>query len=72
MATLLRESELGIGQIITLLRRQANFSLELVGDDETTFWRRYRLTGEGFDFQIRETFQKVLYPDVAEPEGAPA
>lgn len=67
MAALLRESDLGIGQVITLLRRQASFALELVGDDESTFWRRYRLAGDGFDFQIRETFQKALYPDLPEP-----
>ena len=62
--TLLRESSLGIGQIVAVLGRRASFSLEDVGEDEHSFWRAYRMWGEGFDYHIHESFDLSHYPDV--------
>jgi hypothetical protein len=62
--TLLRESSLGIGQIISILGRRTTFSLQDVGQDDVHFWRSYRMWGEGFDYHITESFEQRLYPDV--------
>jgi len=62
--TLLRESALGIGQIISVLDRRTTFALQDVGQDATHFWRSYRMWGEGFDYHIHESFEQRRYPDV--------
>lgn len=67
--TLLRESTLGIGQIITVLDRRTSFALQDVGQDEAHFWRKYRMWGHGFDYHIHESFEHRRYPDVELVEG---
>jgi hypothetical protein len=32
-----------------------------VGEDETSFWRHYRMWGDGFEYRITETFDQHLY-----------
>jgi hypothetical protein len=35
--------------------------LQATGQEDGTFWRSYRLHGEGFTFHITETFPQGLY-----------
>ncbi|MGH8773894.1 MAG: hypothetical protein ACRDWI_01555 [Jiangellaceae bacterium] len=62
MRELIAERSIGLGQISTLLGVRTNFELEAAAEDETSFWRRYRLWGDGFQFRITETFPGELYP----------
>ena len=55
------ERNLGLGQIATLLGVRTSFELDEVGQEASTFWRTYRLWGEGFRFRITETFPAELY-----------
>jgi chorismate-pyruvate lyase len=58
------ERNLGLGQIATLLGVRTSFELDEVGQETGSFWRMYRLWGEGFRFRITETFPAELYPDL--------
>jgi chorismate-pyruvate lyase len=58
---LIVERSIGLGQIIALLDERAAFELEEVADQPDTFWRRYRMWGDSFDYLITETFPKDLY-----------
>ncbi len=58
---LLLQGELGLGQILTALGLVASFTLDEVGRGDGTFWRVYRLEGDGFSTRIRESFPERLY-----------
>ena len=60
---LLREREIGLGQIIELLRVPTRFELEEAGVDAACFWRVYALSGSGFSCRVREEFPAGLYPE---------
>ena len=55
------ERSIGLGQIVALLGEKATVELDEVGDGADTFWRRYRMWGDGFSYIITETFAKELY-----------
>ncbi|HKE74818.1 MAG TPA: hypothetical protein VKB57_14450 [Acidimicrobiales bacterium] len=58
---LIADGTVGLGQIVALLGVRANFELVDVGSDDGTFWRRYHMAGDGFDYLITETFPVWLY-----------
>lgn len=58
---LIVERSIGLGQIVALLGEKATVELDEVGDGADTFWRRYRMWGDGFSYVITETFAKELY-----------
>ena len=60
---LLREREIGLGQIIELLRVPTRFELEEAGVVAACFWRVYALSGAGFSCRVREEFPAGLYPE---------
>lgn len=60
---MLIERELGLGQIIELLRVPSRFELVEVGEDDESFWRVYELRGAGFVCCVREEFPSRLYPE---------
>lgn len=63
---LIVEQRLGLGQIAALMGVPTSFELDEAAQEEHSFWRTYRLWGDGFEFRITETFASHLYPDVAE------
>ncbi len=60
---LIVERSIGLGQISALLGVRTAFELQEAGQEDTTFWRRYRLWGDGFQYRIQETFPAILYAD---------
>jgi hypothetical protein len=58
---LIRERNIGLGQICETLGLRATFVLDAVGVDETNLWREYRLEGPGFCYRIREELPHELY-----------
>ncbi len=58
---LIRERNIGLGQICETLGIRATFVLEDVGLDDTWLWREYRLEGPGFCYHIREELPSELY-----------
>jgi hypothetical protein len=58
---LLLEGEMGLGQISALLGTPVSFALDQTGRQPRSFWRVYRLWGEGFSYRIREVFPEFLY-----------
>lgn len=65
--SMIAEQRLGLGQIAALLGARTTFVLDAAGQDAVSFWRAYRLVGDGFQFRITETFANDLYPDIDEP-----
>ena len=63
---LIVEQRLGLGQIAALIGVPTSFELDEAAQEGRSFWRTYRLWGDGFEFRITETFLSHLYPDVAE------
>ena len=64
---LIVERRLGLGQIAALVGAPTLFELDDAAQEDGSFWRTYRLWGDGFEFRITETFPGHLYPDVPEP-----
>jgi hypothetical protein len=62
MRELIVEGSVGLGQIAALLGVRTGFELDEVGEDDRQFWRRYRLSGDGFEYRITERFDQELYP----------
>lgn len=58
---LIRERNIGLGQICETLGIRATFVLDDVGLDDATLWREYRLEGPGFCYRIREELPRELY-----------
>ncbi len=66
---MIEDKDIGLGRIIAMLNVPANFELDEVGRQNGTFWRNYRLSGDGFEYAIREEFPMLLYADI-HGEGA--
>jgi hypothetical protein len=64
---MIAERRIGLGQIAALVGVPTSFELDEAAQEETSFWRAYRLWGDQFEFRIIETFPGHLYPDVREP-----
>ena len=60
---LLRERNMGLGQIVQLLRIPTSFDLKEVGEEDGVFWRVYQLRGAGFSCCVRESFPASLYQE---------
>ena len=58
---LIMEKKLGLGQIMTYLGVNSKFRLLDVGSDDSSFWRTYKLDGEGICYRISEIFSRELY-----------
>lgn len=58
---LIRERQIGLGQICETLGLRATFLLDDVGLDDAQLWREYRLEGPGFCYHIREELPSGLY-----------
>lgn len=58
---LIRERNIGLGQICETLGLRATFVLDDVCLDDTCLWREYRLEGPGFCYHIREELPRELY-----------
>jgi hypothetical protein len=58
---LIRERNIGLGQICETLGLRATFVLDEVGLDDANLWRNYRLEGPGFCYRIREDLPRELY-----------
>jgi chorismate-pyruvate lyase len=61
---LIIERSIGLGQITALLGVRSTFDLESADQDDSTFWRTYRLWGDGFEYRITETFPAGLYDEI--------
>jgi len=58
---LIRERNIGLGQICETLGIRATFVLDEVGLTDRCLWREYRLEGLGFCYHIREELPTELY-----------
>jgi len=65
---LMREGTLGLGQITATLGVATAFELDAIGCDVDSFWRRYRLFGDGFSYRIHEVFPEAPYKELEREE----
>lgn len=58
------EGKIGLGQILLKHGLNPQFRMLKVGQDDTTFWREYKLTAPGIVYRITEIFPKELYANL--------
>jgi len=60
---LIRERNVGLGQLCEKLGLRATFALDAAGSTDASLWREYRLEGPGFCYFIREELPAALYEE---------